>query len=410
MKELVDFKLGKKPMDRYVKDYDYKHQQPEEKFRKMSQRLHAISDDSESSASEKEPEPPKDRKIRFEDTYDESTEPSSADSVATKTTEDSKDKPSEDSKDEPSEDSEDSEDEPSEDEEKLTETQESLTSETSNTTGQTQPFEVQPTDVDRLRFLLSGHIRHDLKPIFIFHEYNGKSPFGKTPDFTSVKNEGEVDLYIRGKFYQDNILEEVNNKLLSLNIKPDKILIDERSKVHEEQFYEMLRVGKVNVDFQGKFIKQLDTKKYTPLLTFNVKNYPIKKKRAKNKSRTKKPAAVVYTAHPESQNIFEQKQEEQERVSNEKSGNKPMNVPKKKISQTTTSVPKPGGDVNEYEPHLKKNPSKRPSMNQTGRRGRDAGDIGSEGGLVYNCDVNRRRSSKDKHFFRRLSDMFFSRN
>lgn len=361
MKELVDFKLGKKPMDRYVRDYDYTHlnQEPNEKFRKMSERLRAqdSSDDDESDVSKVEEEKPKERKIRFQDTMDETSESSSESSTS----------PSEHSG------------KPASEDESHSEAKESVQSETSTTTGKTQSFEVSAAgDADKLRFLLSGHIRNNMKPIFIIHEYNGKSPFGKTADFSSTKNEGDVDLYISGKFYKDSVLEEVNNKLLSLNIKPEKILIDERSKVYEEQFYQLLRVGKVKVDFEGKFVKQLDTKKYTPFLTFNVQNYP-KGKRSKNKSRAKKPAAVVYLAEPESRNVFAQK--------------------------------KQGDEARVYEPHLKKNPSRRASMQESARRGRDAGDVGSEGGLlVYNCDVHRRKSSKDKNIFRRLSHMFFSRN
>lgn len=361
MKELVDFKLGKKPMDRYVRDYDYTHlnQEPNEKFRKMSERLRAqdSSDDDESDVSKVEEEKPKERKIRFQDTMDETSESSSESSTS----------PSEHSG------------KPASEDESHSEAKESVQSETSTTTGKTQSFEVAAAgDADKLRFLLSGHIRNNMKPIFIIHEYNGKSPFGKTADFSSTKNEGDVDLYISGKFYKDSVLEEVNNKLLSLNIKPEKILIDERSKVYEEQFYQLLRVGKVKVDFEGKFVKQLDTKKYTPFLTFNVQNYP-KGKRSKNKSRAKKPAAVVYLAEPESRNVFAQK--------------------------------KQGDEARVYEPHLKKNPSRRASMQESARRGRDAGDVGSEGGLlVYNCDVHRRKSSKDKNIFRRLSHMFFSRN
>lgn len=368
MKELVDFKLGKKPMDRYVRDYDYTHlnQEPNEKFKKMSERLRAqdSSDDDSSDVSEVEEEKPKERKIRFQDTMDETSESSTESSTS------------------PSEHSE----KPASEDEPLSEAKESVQSETSTTTGKTQSFEVSATgDADKLRFLLSGHIRNNLKPIFIIHEYNGKSPFGKTADFSSTKNEGDVDLYISGKFYKDSVLEEVNNKLLSLNIKPEKILIDERSKVYEEQFYQLLRVGKVKVDFEGKFVKQLDTKKYTPFLTFNVQNYP-KGKRSKNKSRAKKPAAVVYLAEPESRNVFAQKKQGDEA----------------RVVADAPSV---------YEPHLKKNPSRRASMQESARRGRDAGDVGSEGGLlVYNCDVHRRKSSKDKNIFRRLSHMFFSRN
>lgn len=377
MKELVDFKLGKKPMDRYVRDYDYTHlnQEPDEKFRKMSERLHAqdSSDDDESIVSEVEEEKPKERKIRFEDTMEETSESSSEESESSTSASEATVKPA-------------SEDEPSSTEE----AKDSVQSETSTTTGRTQSFEVSAvSDADKLRFLLSGHIRNNLKPIFIIHEYNGKSPFGKTADFSSTKNEGDVDLYISGKFYKDSVLEEVNNKLLSLNIKPEKILIDERSKVYEEQFYQLLRVGKVKVDFEGKFVKQLDTKKYTPFLTFNVQNYP-KVKRSKNKSHTKKPAAVVYIAEPESRNIFAQKKQGDE-----------AKVVKRNVSGTPSV----------YEPHLKKNPSRRASKQESARRGRDAGDVGSEGGLlVYNCDVNRRKSSKDKNIFRRLSHMFFSRN
>lgn len=368
MKELVDFKLGKKPMDRYVRDYDYTHlnQEPNEKFKKMSERLRAqeSSDDDSSDVSEVEEEKPKERKIRFQDTMEETSESSTESSTS----------PSEHSG------------KPASEDEPLSEAKGSVKSETSTTTGKTQSFEVSATgDADKLRFLLSGHIRNNMKPIFIIHEYNGKSPFGKTADFSSTKNEGDVDLYISGKFYKDSVLEEVNNKLLSLNIKPEKILIDERSKVYEEQFYQLLRVGKVKVDFEGKFVKQLDTKKYTPFLTFNVQNYP-KGKRLKNKSRAKKPAAVVYLAEPESRNVFAQK----------KQGDEARVVP------DAPSV---------YEPHLKKNPSRRASMQESARRGRDAGDVGSEGGLlVYNCDVHRRKSSKDKNIFRRLSHMFFSRN
>lgn len=371
MKELVDFKLGKKPMDRYVRDYDYTHlnQEPNEKFRKMSERLRAqdSSDDDESDVSEVEEEKPKERKIRFQDTMDETTSESSSESSTSPSEQSGK----------PA-----SEDEPSQ----HSEAKESVKSETSTTTGKTQSFEVSAAgDADKLRFLLSGHIRNNLKPIFIIHEYNGKSPFGKKADFSSTKNEGDVDLYISGKFYKDSVLEEVNNKLLSLNIKPEKILIDERSKVYEEQFYQLLRVGKVKVDFEGKFVKQLDTKKYTPFLTFNVQNYP-KGKRSKNKSGAKKPAAVVYLAEPESRNVFAQKKQGDD-------------------ARVVSDMP------SVYEPHLKKNPSRRASMQESARRGRDAGDVGSEGGLlVYNCDVHRRKSSKDKNIFRRLSHMFFSRN
>lgn len=137
------------------------------------------------------------------------------------------------------------------------------------------PFRKSSINTEKIRFLISGHIKEPplAKPIFIIHQYNEKSPFQhEKPDFSQGKSEGNINVVIDGKFYEKSVLKEENNFPKSLNLKPEPITIDSRSKVLENEFSEVFRVGDHTIRFYGQFIKSTKSGMYTPFLGFHVQN------------------------------------------------------------------------------------------------------------------------------------------
>uniref|UniRef100_A0A1B6FG71 Uncharacterized protein n=1 Tax=Cuerna arida TaxID=1464854 RepID=A0A1B6FG71_9HEMI len=124
-----------------------------------------------------------------------------------------------------------------------------------------------------LRFLVSGHFKDGLKPIYIIQEYNGDPDIFKEQkaDFSSSKTEGDVDINISGKFYDENILEESNGKPVALKTKPEKIMIDEKtSNIYETFFKQTFSMKTVEILVKGQFIKSKITHKITPYVTLSV--------------------------------------------------------------------------------------------------------------------------------------------
>lgn len=177
------------------------------------------------------------------------------------------------------------------------------------------------SDVHYLRFLVSGHFRKDQKPIYIIQEYNGEPDLFKNQkaDFFSKQKDGNVDVFISGKFYNENMLEESNGKPVALMTKPDKIKIEmDKSKIYYDYFKDIYNMKNVDISFKGEFIKSKVTNRMTPFLTLGVEkrapkqrllkstNYERKDKTIYNKNRP--PATVLiyepkYYSNPFSQDV-----------------------------------------------------------------------------------------------------------
>lgn len=122
-----------------------------------------------------------------------------------------------------------------------------------------------------LRFLISGHFKENMKPIFIIQQYEGESPLNtKSNKFMSTIIDSNISIVISGKYYKENILLEIDNKLKSLKVEPTDIVIDERSKVYDKTFSDTFPSGDINVTFSGRFFKNPQTNKYTPVLSIRV--------------------------------------------------------------------------------------------------------------------------------------------
>ncbi|KAG8296971.1 hypothetical protein J6590_045813 [Homalodisca vitripennis] len=137
----------------------------------------------------------------------------------------------------------------------------------------TPKFKKVGKDEYYLRFLISGHFKDGLKPIYIIQEYNGDPDIFKEQkaNFFSQKTEGDVDINISGRFYNENILEESNGKPVALKTKPEKIMIDEKtSNVYETFFKQTFSMKTVEILVKGQFIKSKITQKITPYVTLSV--------------------------------------------------------------------------------------------------------------------------------------------
>lgn len=177
----------------------------------------------------------------------------------------------------------------------------------------------EESDVHYLRFLVSGHFKKDQKPIYIIQEYNGEPDLFKNQkaDFFSKQKDGNVDVFISGKFYNENILEESDGKPVALMTKPDKITIQmDKSKVYYDYFKDIYNMKNFDISFKGEFIKSKVTNRITPFLTLGVEkrapnqkllknpNYETKDKNAYNKNRS--PATVLIYEPQYYSNTFSQ--------------------------------------------------------------------------------------------------------
>jgi len=159
------------------------------------------------------------------------------------------------------------------------ETEEEETEEEPKEESINEPLELKPMIVtssepgeSRLRFLISGHFKEKKNPIYIIQIYEGETSLFKDqkPDFMTSQKEGNIDIYIAGKFYNENILEELNGKPVALNTKPEKILINEEtSRVYDDYFEDIYDMKKTNISIKGEFIRSPGL--ITPLITLGIK-------------------------------------------------------------------------------------------------------------------------------------------
>ncbi|KAG8256646.1 hypothetical protein J6590_064167 [Homalodisca vitripennis] len=123
------------------------------------------------------------------------------------------------------------------------------------------------------RLIISGHFKHGTTPIFIIQQNNnGSNILGKhIPDFKTHKKEGNIDIVLSGKFFTENILiEKTKNSPAVINIKPNKIIIDHKSKIHREKFKDVYNLGPIDIVLEGEFIKDKLTSKFTPVLSLEI--------------------------------------------------------------------------------------------------------------------------------------------
>uniref|UniRef100_A0A1B6FC62 Uncharacterized protein n=1 Tax=Cuerna arida TaxID=1464854 RepID=A0A1B6FC62_9HEMI len=123
------------------------------------------------------------------------------------------------------------------------------------------------------RLIISGHFKHGTTPIFIIQQNNnGSNILGKhIPDFKSHKKEGNIDIFLSGKFFTENILmEKTKNSPAVINIEPNKIIIDDKSKIHKEKFKDVYNLGPIDIVLEGEFIKDKLTSKFTPVLSLEI--------------------------------------------------------------------------------------------------------------------------------------------
>ncbi|KAG8283751.1 hypothetical protein J6590_011121 [Homalodisca vitripennis] len=134
---------------------------------------------------------------------------------------------------------------------------------------------VDDTEEYRVRLLISGHFHPDETPMFIIQEYEAESGVfdDQIVDIKRIQNVGDVDINIAGKFYNDTIIRERDDKSLFLNIKPLKIEIDHlNSKIYYDKFEESFKIENlVDVVLKGQFVASTLTREITPVLSFNIK-------------------------------------------------------------------------------------------------------------------------------------------
>lgn len=308
MKDIINFKMRPRRSTRYkhqtsyeLSDYDHFRGKLDGLFSKLDniQDLQSdLSDENQKErrevASESEDSQLKKLERLEKESEDKYEDPDSEDKYEDQDSEyESDDEDSEDKSED--EDSEDKSEEDSEDGQSKEELKQK-----SNV-----KFE-EESDIHYLRFLVSGHFKKDQKPIYIIQEYNGEPDLFKNQkaDFFSKQKDGNVDVFISGKFYSENILEESDGKPVALMTKPDKIKIKmEKSKVYYDYFKDVYNMKNFDISFKGEFIKSKVTNRITPFLTLGVEkrapnqnllkstNHESKGKNTYNKNRS--PATVL---------------------------------------------------------------------------------------------------------------------
>lgn len=134
---------------------------------------------------------------------------------------------------------------------------------------------------ENFRLIISGHLKDGLKPIFIVHQnYTGPNILENLKlDFESRQQEGNVDIFISGKFFTNDILQEETPESPALiNVDSRQILVDKLSNVHSERFKDEYSLGPVKVGLEGEFIKDGSTFKFTPALSLEIVKLPLLEK------------------------------------------------------------------------------------------------------------------------------------
>lgn len=137
-----------------------------------------------------------------------------------------------------------------------------------------QSQEEEESDDCYLRLVLSGHFKNNEKPIYIIQEYNTKSKLfcQQSADFTSSQSQGNVHIFMAGKLFNENILEETDGKPTSLNLKPNKIIIDPgKCKIFRSYFENTYSRKATDITIKGEFIQNDRSMDITPYLSVAIK-------------------------------------------------------------------------------------------------------------------------------------------
>uniref|UniRef100_A0A1B6LUU2 Uncharacterized protein n=1 Tax=Graphocephala atropunctata TaxID=36148 RepID=A0A1B6LUU2_9HEMI len=130
----------------------------------------------------------------------------------------------------------------------------------------------------RSRFIISGHLGSDDKPIYIIQEYEGQaSIFQDQPiHFKTAQEDGNVSVSISAKLFKDNILIEQNGYPQSLNLTPNKISIDpDKCKIFFDFFEETLNIEGVDILLKGKFLANETKRQLTPYLSLKIVRHNV---------------------------------------------------------------------------------------------------------------------------------------
>lgn len=149
---------------------------------------------------------------------------------------------------------------------------------------------------ETFKLLISGHLKNGAVPIFINHQnYSGPNILANvTPDFKTHKKEGNIDIFISGKFFTGNILKEESFEAPAvLDVKPHKIVIDKDNDVHRKKFKDIYKVGPLEVALEGEFKKNNKTLKYTPVFSLNIIKNSLQEENLVLKNQS--PTPVLYS-------------------------------------------------------------------------------------------------------------------
>lgn len=163
-----------------------------------------------------------------------------------------------------------------------------------------QSQEEEESDDCYLRLVLSGHFKNNEKPIYIIQEYNTKSKLfcQQSADFTSSQSQGNVHIFMAGKLFNDNILEETDGKPTSLNLKPNKIIIDPgKCKIFRSYFENTYSRKATDITIKGEFIQNDRSMDITPYLSLAIKqnnmDMAFSDNNNKQESDEKRPSILV---------------------------------------------------------------------------------------------------------------------
>lgn len=180
----------------------------------------------------------------------------------------------------------------------LLSTEKSVSSEHESQEQQSQ--EEEESDDCYLRLVLSGHFKKNEKPIYIIQEYNTKSKLfcKKSADFTSSQSQGNVHIFMAGKLFNENILEETDGKPTSLNLKPNKIIIDpSKCKIFRSYFENTYSRKATDITIKGEFLRNERSMDITPYLSLAIKqnnmDMAFSGNNNKQESEEKRPSILV---------------------------------------------------------------------------------------------------------------------
>lgn len=143
-----------------------------------------------------------------------------------------------------------------------------------------------PTEIEFCyRFLISGHFIGNKTPMYIIQEYNGPKLLSGEEDLSSSKTDKEVDIFINGRFFTKNILEECKGDPLAFIIAKRRIFIDKtKCEVYKDNFRKLYKYNAADVHVKGEFIKYKQSTVLTPFLSLKVTRHLL--------DRTVKPSEV----------------------------------------------------------------------------------------------------------------------